>query len=59
MCKIQKLVSKAIKKKNAYIDENSPNPVKEAEEWDRKRKEKQEKLINAIAEERKNTQWID
>ncbi len=55
MCKIQKLVSKAIKKKNAYIDENSPNPVKEAEEWDRKRKEKQEKLINAIAEERKNT----
>lgn len=54
ICKIQKLVNKAIKKNDTYIDENSPNPVREAEEWDRKRKEKQEKLINAIAEERKN-----
>lgn len=36
---IQNIVKNAIDKGNAITDENSPNPVKEAEEWTKKRNE--------------------
>lgn len=51
--KIQKLVKKAIKKGNAFVDENSPNPIKEAEEWEEKDRKRQEQFFKDLAEKRR------
>lgn len=52
LAKIQKYVKKAIKKGNAFVDENSPNPVMEAEEWGKDREERGQ-FFKALEERRR------